>query len=238
MTRPTGTRQAAKRSPQPDIRRYEDACGTAHGLELLGDRWALLVVRELLLGSRRFSQLRSDLPGISANVLTQRLTELEERGIVSYRKLPPPASVSVYELTPWGYEAEPVVLSLGRWAARSPIHDPTLRISAVSMMLSLRTMFDASRAQDLQARIEFRFGEDYFRGTLASGQFVLERGEQDRPEVIFEGTPQGLAAAVHGGASFDELEAAKLLRVTGDRRLAKRFVRLFPLPGKASVTTL
>ena len=80
-------------------RRYDDACGTAHGLELIGERWALLVLRELMLGARRFSDLRADLPGISANVLTQRLSELEERGLVRRRKLPPPASVQVYEAT-------------------------------------------------------------------------------------------------------------------------------------------
>ena len=117
-------------------RRYDDACGTAHALELIGERWALLVLRELMLGPRRFSELKADLPGISANVLTQRLTELERRRLVVRRKLPPPASVQVYEATPWGLEAEPIVQALGRWAARSPAHDPTLPISGVSVLLS------------------------------------------------------------------------------------------------------
>src|SRR6478736_7296830 len=90
-------------------RAYDDACGTAHALELIGERWALLVLRELMLGPRRFSELRIDLPGISANVLTQRLTELESRGLVRRRKLPPPASSQVYEATEWGLEAEPIV---------------------------------------------------------------------------------------------------------------------------------
>ena len=96
-----------KRPSEPK-RRYDDACGTAHALELIGDRWTLLVLRELLLGARRFSQLRADLPGLSANVLTQRLAELEERGLVRRRTLPPPASAQVYEATDWGLEAEPV----------------------------------------------------------------------------------------------------------------------------------
>ena len=115
-------------------RRYDDACGTAHGLELIGERWALLVLRELMLGARRFSDLRADLPGISANVLTQRLAELEERGLVRRRRLPPPAASQVYEATEWGLEAEPIVQVLGRWAARSPMHDPTMPISATSIM--------------------------------------------------------------------------------------------------------
>src|SRR5690349_1965080 len=89
-------------------RGYDDACGTAHGMELIGERWALLVLRELMLGPRRFSQLRADLPGISANVLTQRLSELEQRGLVVKKRLAPPANVQVYEATEWGLEAEPI----------------------------------------------------------------------------------------------------------------------------------
>src|ERR671917_1970055 len=124
-------------------RSYEDACGAAHALDLVGERWALLVMRELMLGPKRFGDLRSDLPGISANVLTQRLEGLEAAGLLVRRRLPPPASTQVYELTAWGYEAEPIVQSLGKWAARSPAHDPSLPISATSIMLSFRTMFDA-----------------------------------------------------------------------------------------------
>src|SRR5919107_4541356 len=121
-------------------RRYDDACGLAHALELLGDRWAMLVIRELAYGPRRFSELRADLQGISANVLTQRLTELEARGLVKKSKLPPPASVQVYEATEWGLEVIPVIASLGKWAARSPLHDPTLRMSHVSVLMSLQTL--------------------------------------------------------------------------------------------------
>ncbi|RYY33085.1 transcriptional regulator [archaeon] len=110
-------------------RRYEDACGTAHGLDLLGERWALLVVRELMFGARRFGDLKASLHGVSANVLTQRLEGLEASGIVRRRRLPPPASVQVYELTEWGEEAEPIILSLGRWAIRSPWHDASLALT-------------------------------------------------------------------------------------------------------------
>src|SRR5436305_2577010 len=107
-------------------RRFDDACGLAHAMELLGERWAMLVLRELAYGPRRFSELKADLPGISANVLAQRLGELEERGLVRRVKLPPPASVQVYQATEWGLEATPIIASLGKWAARSPLHDPTL----------------------------------------------------------------------------------------------------------------
>src|SRR5947199_9280158 len=104
-------------------RRYDDACGLAHALDLLGERWGMLVRRELAYGPRRFSELKADLQGISANVLAQRLTELEARGLVRKTRLPPPASVQVYEATDWGLEAVPMIASLGRWAARSPWHD-------------------------------------------------------------------------------------------------------------------
>src|SRR5205809_6734594 len=127
-------------------RRYDDACGLAHALELIGERWAFLVLRELMYGPRRFSGLKADLPGISANVLTQRLTELEARGLVRKARLPPPASVQVYEATEWGLEAAPVIAALGKWAARSPLHDPTLPMSHVSMMMSLQTLLSPERA--------------------------------------------------------------------------------------------
>jgi DNA-binding HxlR family transcriptional regulator len=105
-------------------RQGADACGLAHALELIGARWTLLIMRELMFGPRRFSVLKADLPGISANVLTQRLTELEKRGLVRKTKLPPPASVQVYEATEWGVEAAPVLRSLGEWAMRDTCPEP------------------------------------------------------------------------------------------------------------------
>src|SRR5215210_1177267 len=155
----------------PSRRTYDDACGTAHALDLIGDRWALLVMRELMLGPKRFSDIRADLPGISANVLTQRLEGLEAAGLLVRRRLPPPANAQVYELTDWGYEAEPIVQVLGRWAARSPDHDPTLPISATSIMLSFRTMFDPARAGDFRARIGFRLGVESFLAKVEDGRF-------------------------------------------------------------------
>jgi DNA-binding HxlR family transcriptional regulator len=213
-------------------RRYDDACGTAHALDLIGERWALLVMRELMLGPKRFSDLRSDLPGISANVLTQRLEGLESAGLLLRRKLPPPASTQVYELTPWGYEAEPIVQSLGKWAARSPAHDPTLPISATSIMLSFRTMFDAERAGDFKARIGFRLGAENFLASVENKRFESGRAEIEGADVVFTGTPTGLAAFVYGGQPIEVLEEAGLLKLEGDQTAAARFATLFPLPLK------
>ena len=210
-------------------RRYDDACGTAHALELIGDRWTLLVLRELMLGGRRFSDLRGDLPGISANVLIQRLAELEQRGLVVRKQLPPPANAQVYEATEWGLEAEPIVQALGRWAARSPRHDPTLPISGVSILLSFRTMLSEKRAGDLDARVGFVFGRDRYVGRIKKGRIKVARGDPEIADVIFSGPPTAMAAVVYGGAPLD------LMGVTGDRALAERFVKLFPLPPKVGV---
>lgn len=216
----------------PSRRRYEDACGAAHALDLVGERWALLVMRELMLGPKRFSDLRRDLPGISANVLTQRLEGLEETGILMRRKLPPPSSAQVYELTPWGYESEPLFQELGRWAARSPSHDPSLPLSAVSLMLSFRTMFDPSRAGDAEARIGFRLGGEGFVVTVSQGGLEARREEPDGADAILAGSAPGVAALVYGGQPLEGLEAAGMLSVEGDRELVRRFAGWFPLPPK------
>lgn len=204
----------------------------AHGLELLGDRWTLFVVRELMLGPRRFGDLRVDLPGISANVLTQRLSELEANGIVERHKLPPPASVQVYGLTAWGYEAEPIVQTLGRWAARSPAHDATLPISGVSILLSFRTMFDLARIDGLKLTVGFRFGEDEYLGHITPEGITMKRGRADEGDILFSGQPTALAGFVYGDVPLEALAEAGILHLQGDPALAARFASLFHLPPK------
>ena len=212
---------------------YDDACGAAHALDLVGERWALLVMRELMLGPKRFSDLKADLPGISANVLTQRLEGLEAAGIVVRRKLPPPAPAQVYELTPWGYESEPIFQTLGRWAARSPAHDPRLPLSAVSLLLSFRTMFDPARGEGFCAVVGLELGRESYVLRVADGAVEAERGEAAGADFVLRGAPPMVAAAVYGGQPIGALEAAGALEVEGDRALAERFVTLFPLPDKA-----
>src|ERR671920_1608228 len=215
-----------KHRQSEEKRRYDDACGLAHALELLGERWAMLVMRELAYGPRRFSELKADLQGISANVLTQRLTELEARGLVGKTRLPPPASVQVYEATQWGLEAVPVIASLGKWAARSPAHDPTLPMSHVSVIMSFQTLLSPALAEGFDARIGFRFGDASYVTTVRDGRLDVQRGELADCDAVFIGTPTEVAAVIHGGAPFD------LIQVEGDMALAKRFAKLFPLPPK------
>ena len=208
---------------------YHDACGTAFGLELVGERWSLLVVRELMLGPRRFSDLRASLPGISAKILTERLATLGANGIVVRRDLPPPVRAQVYELTPYGHASEPLIQELGRWAAKSPLHDPTLPLSPVSFMLSLRTMFDPERARGWTARIGFRFPADRFAIAMADGAVPVERGSTDGCDAVFvadEAPP--LAAIFYGGAEPEDVGVV----VEGDRAVADRFAAIFELPGK------
>lgn len=209
-------------------RSYGDACGTAHALDLIGERWALLVMRELMLGPKRFSDLKRDLPGISANVLTQRLEGLEAIGVVRRRRLPPPAAAQVYELSDWGYEAEPIIQMMGRWATRSPAHDPGLPLSATSLMLSFRTMQDPARIAGWSGRIGFRIGEETFVATIADGRVRAERGGPEGADAVFVGSAEQIAGMVYGGAPPEAVG----LRIEGDRAVAERFARFFPLPEK------
>ncbi|NDV86366.1 transcriptional regulator [Aurantimonas aggregata] len=220
----------------PDTRRrrhYDDSCAAAHALDLIGERWALLVMRELYWGPKRFGAIKASLPGISANVLTQRLEGLEAAGVLIRRKLPPPSGAQVYELTEWGYESEPIFQALGRWAARSPSHDPTLPFSAASLLLSLRTMLSPERAACIDARIGFALGAERFVAHLAKGQIDIEPGPTEGADVVFAGPPPMIAAAIYGGQTLETLASEGALEISGDRALAERFVGLFPLPPKA-----
>jgi hypothetical protein len=148
------------------------------------------------------------------------------------RKLPPPASAQVYELTPWGYEAEPIFQTLGRWAARSPGHDPTLPLSSVSLFLSFRTMFDPAKAEGLEARIGFRIGAETFLVRIRNGVVDVGRGETEAADAVISGAPPAIAAAVYGGVPLNQLEAQGALAISGDWALAERFTTLFVLPPK------
>jgi DNA-binding HxlR family transcriptional regulator len=214
-------------------RSYDDACGMAHALDLVGERWALLVVRELTVGPKRFSDLKTGLPGISTNVLSHRLDELERHGVVRRRHLPPPAASWVYELTEWGAELEPVIRQFGRWGARSPAHRPDLHLSVASWILSLRTNFDPAAAAGMSSEYEVRLGEDCFRARIQDGVLDVERGPAERPSAVLTGSPEALAGVIYGGRDLDQAIATGDLLVDGDQASAGRFMQLFPLPTPA-----
>lgn len=211
---------------------YDDGCATAHALDLIGERWALLIVRELIPGPKRFSDLKAALCGISTNILTTRLAELEAGHIVVRRKLPPPAASQVYTLTPWGAGLEPLIKSIGRWAARSPSLVPGKPMSAASVMLSFRTMFSSERAEGLDFEASLVFDGVPHAVRVANGELEIGIGEAQAPAFTLSGDPNLVAGFVYIGLTLDAVEAAGL-SVEGDRALARRFATLFPLPQKA-----
>jgi DNA-binding HxlR family transcriptional regulator/putative sterol carrier protein len=216
-------------------RTYDDGCAAAHALDLVGERWALLVVRELLLGPKRFTDLRSGLPHASPNVLAQRLRDLEAAGVVRRGKLPPPAASKIYELTEWGRDLEPVIIALGRWGVRSPTKPPDAELGVDSLILSFRTMFDPDRAEGLGASYEFRIGEDRFRAEVAEGRLEIERGTAEQSDATVESDAGTLAALIYDDLELGDALSSGDLRINGDRAVVERFLALFPLPEPAAV---
>jgi DNA-binding HxlR family transcriptional regulator len=215
-------------------RAHHDACGTAHALDLVGERWALLVVRELLLGPKRFTDLRSAIPDLSPNVLGQRLRELEEFGVLRRRVLPPPAASRVYELTEWGAALEPVVLALGRWGARSPTYPPGGEMSADALALALKSEFDPAADPDLVEDYELLLGDVVIGVRIAAGRIDVHRAPVASPAARFETDPTTVAALLWSGLDLDEALGTGRLRLHGSRSAADRFRTLFPTPRPAT----
>jgi len=215
-------------------RSYGEACGIPRALDRIGERWALMVVRELLLGPKRFTDLRAGLPHMSPDVLAQRLRELEENGIVERRILPPPAASKVYELTEWGRELESVLIALGRWGARAPLAAECSEMSLDSHIVSLQTLFDPGLAGDFAPAVELRLGDEVFSLRIADGRLEAERGAAAaKPDIVIATDPCTLIALAHRELDLPDAIESGRARVTGDKRAARRFLRLFPLPEPA-----
>ncbi len=215
-------------------RSYDDGCAAAFALDLIGERWALLVARELMFGPKRFSDLKADLRTITPNVLTQRLEDLEGAGIITRRRLPPPAASSVYELTPWGRALEPVLIELGRWGAQSPSLPQGRPISAASVVLSLRTLFDPSVAGDAKLRLSLTLDDAPFSIQLNDGVFDIAARHDGGNADAAVATSATVLDALLNGADADRAIARGELTLTGDRRAFDRFLSWFPLPAEAT----
>jgi DNA-binding HxlR family transcriptional regulator/putative sterol carrier protein len=211
-------------------RSYGDACRFASALDVVGERWALLVVRELLLGPKRLTDIRAGLPAASPNILSERLRELEGSGVIRRRKLAPPAGSWVYELTEWGAELEPVITRLGAWGARSPLPPAGARIGIDSIVLALRSLFDPERAGALSAIYELRIDGTRFTASIDAGEIELARVAAEEPALVIEADPAELAALITGQISLDAALESGAVRIEGGRREAARFLRLFPMP--------
>jgi DNA-binding HxlR family transcriptional regulator/putative sterol carrier protein len=209
---------------------YDERCGVAHALDLVGQRWTLLLVRELVLGPKRFTDLRKALPRISPDVLSQRLREQQERGVIQRRKLPPPAGSSVYELTEWGRELEPAVVALARWGAQSPFLRPDGPLGADSIVLGLRTFFDPTAAEGLEATCQLVLGDAGFTVRVGDGEIEVLRGEARRPDAVLETDANTLSRLLDGSERLTTARRARRVRVTGEASLIERLLEAVELP--------
>src|SRR4051794_34000684 len=207
-------------------RTYGQGCGTAHALDLVGDRWALLVVRELVLGPKRFTDLREGLGAIGPNVLSQRLKELEEAGVIRQRVLPPPAASTVYELTEWGSELDDIVVRLARWGARDPALPRGVEMHPEWLELGMRAIYEPD--DEAEPRLsELRSGDGVRGARVGDGRMTVGRGEAADPDVVIAAGPESIAKLIRG-----ELKPATALRsgsatIEGDRAAFNRFPSLF-----------
>jgi DNA-binding HxlR family transcriptional regulator len=218
----------------PTSRSYGDACGIARALDVVGERWALLVVRELLLGPQRFSDLRRALVGASSNVIADRLRELEGRGVVRRRKLAPPAGSRVYELTEWGRELEPIVLALGSWGVRAPFPPAPTTLSATSVLLFLRTSAHPDpKAPSTIYRLEL--DDRVWTIRTAAGQVHVQAGEPTRADVSLRADPETLNALLDDPAALDAAMSDGSVVAAGDLSALRRLLQAVVVPSPAAM---
>jgi len=213
-----------------DRRTYGDPCGIARALDLFGERWALLVVRELLLGPKRFTDLRGGLPGVGPDVLAQRLRDLELAGIVRRGILPPPAGSRIYELTERGRELEPVLLALGRWGSRAALATGGPALGVDAFVVALKTLFDPSGAGGLSESVELLMGGQRFHARVRGKRLQVVRSNGERPDATIQGDTRSLSAVLWHGRRLSDARAAGEITIEGSRPVAERFLKLFPPP--------
>ncbi|MBM3603877.1 MAG: helix-turn-helix transcriptional regulator [Alphaproteobacteria bacterium] len=201
--------------------RYDEGCLAAHALNVVGDRWALLVVRELMLVPKRFQMIRAGLPGVTAAVLTQRLAQLQAADVLRHDK-----ALGVYALTASGQGLMPVLQAMCRWGAAHPGHDPHRFISPTALMISMTAMIDVQAARGLTLRAGFRSGRETFLQDLSDGVLHLSADPDPQAGVMFEGSGNALAAAIYGPRRVGQ---APGVAIQGDLGLAQSYVDLFRL---------
>ncbi|MGQ5264621.1 winged helix-turn-helix transcriptional regulator [Micromonospora sp. ZYX-F-536] len=210
-------------------RSYGDPCGVARGLDIIGERWALLVVRNLLLGPRRFNDLLAGLPGVSPNVLSQRLRELTEHGVVQRRDLGPPTRVHLYDLTEWGRGLEPVLLQFGRWGSQSP-QLPEGDLGIDSLLLSIKAAFDPARAADLRGVYEFHIDPDTYLAEVADDSVQLRRGTAPEPDATLTTDVDTLRAVCLHQVTMAVAQDSGTLLLSGDEHAKRRLTDLLLAP--------
>jgi DNA-binding HxlR family transcriptional regulator len=209
---------------------YGDGCATAQALDVIGTRWALLIVRELLFGPKRFGDLQAGLPNVRPNMLTQRLRDLEAATVLRRRKLGPPASTWVYELTDWGRELGPVLITLGRWGHGSPYWRSDTPASVDSLLLAIEGRFDPDRAGDLDTTIGLTAGAEQFLIRATAGRVTVTGEQASTADATLETDPATLRALVIDGESPSDAEHDGRLRLTGDRSAVERLLGAIRTP--------
>jgi len=212
-------------------RGYGQFCGLARALELLGGRWALLVVRDLLSGAKRFTELQEGLPGIPTNVLTARLRELEDAGVVQRRVQPRPGGGVVYELTDYGRELEQPLLSLGFWGAKAlgPSEEGDF-VSMDALALAMRGAFRPRAARGPQRLYELKVDGKSLRIEVKRGKVTVPASSSDDPDVVLEAGADVFLDLLAGNADLDDAATSGRLRLDGDRAEARHFFEMFRLP--------
>jgi len=208
-------------------RSYDDLCGVARTLDVVGERWAMLIVRELVLGPKRFSDLRESLDGISQNVLSQRLRELTASGIVQRVRLGVPASTSAYELTEVGRDVEPVLIAMARWGISQPApagahlgHDP--------FVLMLKAFYSPG-LDSFDGQVRLVLEPDRYDLEIAGGTLHARRASGPTPNLVIEGDPIALRNVVKGDRGLGEAIDDGDVVVVGDQSRAAAFLALFPV---------
>jgi DNA-binding HxlR family transcriptional regulator len=204
-------------------RTYSQYCGVAHALDLVGERWALLVIRELVLGPKRFTDLKEGLPGIGTNILAARLRELEEGGVVRRRRLPPPVASTVYELTEYGRELRPALLALGRWGAASMgEREPSQTLRSEWLAVALTAFFRPETAAELETSIELRLSDGTYLARIDRGELEVVRAEQDGADLVVTTDEETLIGYLAGAPV-----PLSALAPEGDLELLKRLPQVF-----------
>jgi len=219
-----------QRQPPGRGRSYNQYCAVARGLDVVGERWTLLIIRDLLVGPKRYKDLLNGLPGIGTNLLAARLRDLEQAGIVRRTVLPPPAASTVYELTEVGLALKPAIFAIGRWGARflgRPLETDTFPIDAY--MVAMQASFHAEAAAGLNETYELRVGGRVFEIRVLDGECRFVQGSARDPDAVFSMDVITLNALLKEGRPPEKAVAAGQLSVSGDKGALNRFVRLFAL---------
>ncbi|MFC5001077.1 winged helix-turn-helix transcriptional regulator [Dactylosporangium cerinum] len=219
----------------PTSRSYRDSCGIARALDVVGERWALLVVRELLLAPQRFSELRHALPHVSSNLLADRLRELEHNGVIR-RGLAPGEGPRVYELTEWGRTLEPILLALGDWGVDAPQPPPPTALSATSVLIFLQ---HAARPDPAAPPTNCRLELDgrVWTVRLASGRVQVQPGEPATAAASLRAEPKTLSAMLADPATLATACADGSATVVGDLSVIDRLLRAVSDPWPISDQT-